>query len=193
MTRIHSIVPAALAALLLLPLSSAQEGAVEQFRRSAVNTPEPTDAGSWDGTWYYISRDQKMALWIRTTDGKPELQLQYFGFAMAENFVTDWNCHAEYEVKNLYPGRFDMHITERDENSIKGSLDWVLTIGDTTRSEKGDFIMYRAGVGRSIVIKFDNYARTESMGTERKSWRPQQAWTFRKASKRLVLWEELPF
>jgi hypothetical protein len=193
MIRIKRFLVAALAVLLLMPFAAAQEGNMDHFQRSNVVVPERTDEGVWDGTWYYISRDWKIALWIRTTDGSPELQLQFFGFAMAEHFITDWKGHADYDVKGRHFGRFDLATTERDEDTIKGKLDWELTVGEVTRIEQGDFTMYRAGDGRSIVMKFDDYVRLELQGNQRREWRPQQSWTFRKASNRLVMWEELPF
>ncbi len=193
MNSLHRFMAAALTVLFLLPAAYAQEMKTDRFQRRALMVPDRTDAGVWDGTWYYVSRDQKMALWIRTTDGLPELQLQYFGDVMVENFVTDWDGHAEYIVKRRHNGVFDMTITERDENTIRGAIDWTLQVGETTRTEKGAFTMYRAGHGRSIVMYFDEYERVETTATERRSWRPSQSWTFRKASKRLVEWEELPF
>jgi hypothetical protein len=193
MKPVHIFIVAALTALLLLPAVSAQDARTDRFQRRDLAIPDRTDAGVWEGTWYYISRDQKIALWIRTTDGLPEMQMQYFGFIMAEHFVTDWQGHADYDVKGRHLGQFDLAVTERDANTIKGSLDWTLRVGDITRSETGNFTMYRAGHGRGIVMRFDDYERVETTGTERRSWRPGQSWTFRKASKRLVLWEELPF
>jgi hypothetical protein len=183
----------ALAVLILTPAAYAQEQKTDRFQTRNLVVPDRTDAGVWDGTWYYLSRDQKMALWIRTTDGLPELQLQYFGYSMVENFYTDWQGHAEYDIKGKHFGVFDMSITERDENTIKGSVNWTLQVADTNRTETGTFTMYRAGHGRSIVMQFDDYERVETTEKERRSWRPQQSWIFRKASKRLVEWEELPF
>jgi hypothetical protein len=112
---------------------------------------------------------------------------------MAENFITDWNGHADYDVKGRYFGVYDLSITERDVNTIKGTIDWTLKVGGTTRTEKGKFTMYRAGSGRSIVMLFDDYTRIETTGDKRRIWRPQQSWTLQKASNRLVMWEELPF
>jgi len=193
MKPVHIFIVVVLAALLLPPAVPAQEERTDRFQRRDLIIPDRTDAGVWDGTWYYISRDHKIALWIRTTDGLPELQIQYFGFTMAEHFITDWQGHAEYDVKGRHLGRFDFAITERDANTIKGSMDWTLQVGETTRSETANFTMYRAGHGLSIIMRFNEYERVETTAKERRSWRPEQSWTFRKASKRLVLWEELPF
>lgn len=154
--------------------------------------PKRTDAGNWHGTWYYISRDAKMAIWIRSDNGAPEIKMRYFGMGTAEKFTTDWKGHAEYIFKNRYPGVFDLKIDERDENTIKGRWEWTLE-RDTTRIERGDFTMYRAGYGRSFVMRFDNYERIFIEGDREQVWRTDQALTFRKISKRLALWEELPF
>jgi len=193
MSRLYCFFVATIAILFLVPSASAQVGNVDAFQRSNVVVAERTDAGEWTGTWYFVSRDEKIALWIRTTGGQPELQLQYFGSILMEHIVTDWKGQADYDVKGRYFGRFDLNITERDENTIKGSLDWTLTVGETIRTERGNFTMYRAGHGRSLVMKFDDYVRIETIGSEQSEWRSQKAWTFRKASNRLVNWEELPF
>ena len=50
-----------------------------------------TDAGEWDGTWFYISRLEKMVLWIRTDNGKPEAKIRYQSKISPEYFETDWN------------------------------------------------------------------------------------------------------
>jgi hypothetical protein len=154
--------------------------------------PERTDAGEWFGTWYYISRDAKIAIWIRTTDGLPEVKMQYFAFGTAEQFETDWQGHAEYEFKRRYPGVFDMKIEERDADTIKGRWEWTLEM-ENTRIERGDFTMYRAGHGRSFVMKFDNYERIVIVDGHESVWRTDQVLSFRKISKRLARWVELPF
>jgi hypothetical protein len=181
--------------MLLFPsvIPAQRDMPADRYKLTDIRIPERSDAGVWDGTWFYVSRDQKIALWIRTEKGLPEIKLQFFGYAMAENFETDWKGRAEYVVKGRHPGRFELSVEERDENTISGSMEWTLEIGESVRTETGDFTIYRAGYGRSIVMRFDDYKRVVTTGKERKIWQPQQYWTFRKASKRLVLWEELPF
>ncbi len=188
--------PASLTALALIAAIALLAGALSHAQDVSGQTtlayPERTDAGEWQGTWYYVSRDAKIAIWIRVTDGLPEAMMQYFGIGAAEQFITDWNGHAEYDFKNRYKGVFDMKLLERDENTIKGRWEWTLE-KDTTRIERGDFTMYRAGYGRSFIMRFDNYERIFITGDHEQVWRTDQALSFRKISKRLARWEELPF
>jgi hypothetical protein len=53
--------------------------------------------------------------------------------------------------------------------------------------------MYRTGDGRFFVMEFDKLERVINLGEEEKVLSSSPSWTFRKASKRLVLWDELPF
>ena len=78
---------AALAIVVATPLVAQPSPAPHR----SVRIAERTDAGDWDGTWWYVSRDAKMALWIRTVDGVPELRFQYASKNAPEGFVTDWN------------------------------------------------------------------------------------------------------
>jgi hypothetical protein len=188
--------PVSLTALALIAAAAMFAGAHSHAQdipgTKTLTYPARSDAGEWHGTWYYISRDAKIAIWIRVTDGLPEAKMQYFGVGTAEQFATDWNGHAEYDFKNRHRGVFDLKFEERDANTIKGRWEWTLE-KDTTRIERGDFIMYRAGYGRSFVMRFDNYERIFVSGDREQVWRTDQALTFRKISKRLVMWEELPF
>ena len=67
----------------LLPLRSAEEQIVTQPERdpmgpTAVIVPERTNQGNWDGTWVYVNRDARYALWMRTgEDGRPEIRLKF--------------------------------------------------------------------------------------------------------------------
>jgi hypothetical protein len=66
--------------------------------RTTVTAPDRTDAGEWDGTWFYVTRARKMALWIRTEDGQPRMKLRLLGQSGGlESFTTDWDSQAEYE------------------------------------------------------------------------------------------------
>ncbi len=42
------------------------------YGKTGVAAPEPTDAGDWNGTWFYVSRLHKMAVWMRDNNGTPE-------------------------------------------------------------------------------------------------------------------------
>ena len=150
-----------------------------------------TDLGTWDGSWWHRSRDYNMAVWLRTVDGVPELKLQFFSLGRPEGFVTDWNGQATYEVRDGN-GSFSMTLTERDGVMLKGTWAWELDLGSSGRSEHGEFIVYRAGDGRTLAIDFAEITKVIRRGDRLQTVKVPQRLSFRKASKRLVLWDELP-
>jgi hypothetical protein len=157
-----------------------------------LRVPEPTNDGVWDGTWWYVNRDSKVAMWIRTVDGTPEVKFQYANRMASEMFTTDWNAQADYSTYNG-TGSFAMTFTERTADSIKAGWDWVLVVGKTNRKQRGKIRVFRTGTGRQMVMHFTEFEF--AIGPiDTAPWQAaEQAWTFRKASKRLVRWEELPF
>jgi hypothetical protein len=87
-----------------------------------------------------------------------------------------------------------LQASQRDANSIKGRWEWSLEVGTAARKQRGDVSLYRSGNGRSLVVHFDTCEVYIGPRDQPDSWRPiQESLTFRKASKRLVRWEELPF
>jgi hypothetical protein len=165
---------------------------VRKYGLSGKQVPERTDAGNWHGTWYYVSRDFKLAMWIRHEGEVPEVMLRFLSLAAPEGFQTDWAGQAEYPVRTG-SGTFRLTVTEGDANTIKGSWDWKLQMGKSARVETGTFTIFRTSDGRSLVMNFDELNRRIERGETKDEMRGAPAWTFRKASKRLALWDELPF
>jgi hypothetical protein len=180
------------AAALPSALVLAQSNRRNTFGHTDLRVPKPTDAGEWDGTWWYVNRDARMAIWLRTVDGLPELKFQFMSLSAPEGFATDWNAHSEYETRNA-AGLFDLQIDERDANTIKGTWNWTLDTDDSARRQRGEVTIFRTGSGRQLVVYFNRFEFSIGRKDQEK-WQPaRQSWTFRKASKRLVLWDELPF
>ena len=66
-------------------------------------------------------------------------------------------------------------------------------IGGSARIQEGDYTLYRAGDGRAMVLDFSSFEqRIEKPGPDEVAT-GDPSWTFKKASKRHVLWDELPF
>ena len=155
--------------------------------------PPRDDAGSWDGTWWYVSRDGKIALWIRTADGKPQIKLRYLSLNAPEGFETDWVGASDYITK-IGPGKFRLSLGESDANTITGKWDWTLDSTNSSRIEAGTFKMHRTNHGRQLAMVFDELIRTM-----RRQNKPDDVFTsapsltFFLGSKRQVLWDELPF
>ena len=161
--------------------------------RSRIKVPPPSERGEWGGTWFYVSRDARFALWFRDDeDGLPEVKLQYFGMQNAETFITDWKGQADYFYRDV-PGAFALSLTERDANLIKGNWSWVLDLGSSARTERASVELHRTGDGRRLVLVFDSLDLVVRRGTEVRHTNDRLAYTFAKVSKRLVRWEELPF
>ena len=160
--------------------------------RVSVYVPEPTQVGNWDGTWYYASVDAKMAIWMRTRRGTPEVKLRYQSGAKDLSFETDWEGKASYYAAEK-PATFEIHITRGDSSEIEGRWLWDVQFGTSGRTENGTFTLFRAQDGRIMVLKFQDYELVVTRGG--KTFRTDQPpiWAFTKASKRQVLWDELPF
>jgi hypothetical protein len=161
--------------------------------RLGLGLPEPTSQGKWDGTWIYISRDVRLALWMAQDEGKPIVKLRFEGTLRGtESFETDWMGKASYFVED-HPGKFAFELKETGPDLIVADWDWELDMRGSSRTEKADIEMYRAGDGRRLVMHFKDFERIVRSGGREKVQDFPQAWTFRKMSRRLVLWEELPF
>lgn len=159
-----------------------------------VGLPGKTTEGRFEGTWIYRSRDFQAAIWLRDRpDGPPEVRFHYVSNAAPEEFATDWTGHATYYIAGQ-PATFAIDLTEGNADEARGTWNWSVQFAKAGREEKGRFSMYRAADGRQLVLKFDEYTRTLVRGDDARRYDfDSHAMTFFKASRRLVLWEELPF
>ncbi len=171
-------------AIVALPTALAQDFS----GRMGLSLPDRNDAGTWDGTWYYMTRDTQVALWIRSHGRAPEVRLQYHH--ETEGFLTDWSGQARYTASGK-PGVFSMTLSERDPNTIRAKWFWELGRDVRRRTESAWVTLYRAADGRSLVMNFEELERALGDSGPRLAY--EQVWVFRKASNREVRWEELPF
>jgi len=160
--------------------------------RGRVFVPAPTSEGNWDGTWMYKSRDFYLALWARSVDGKPELKLQYMGLATPEAFETDWSGDAVYYVAGEQ-ATFHLAVEEGGADRFRGRWDWDVQFQDSGRTERGSFEGYRSGDGRTLNLEFDKLERIISRLGKEKHLVASPVWSFRKVSRRLIRWDEIPF
>jgi len=185
--------------LLLLPVllvtGSSPALAQDSMNRSTITSiarPERTDAGVFDGTWYYVQRDGRMALWARGNAGKLELKIRYQSAQGLESFETDLTTGADYDLSGK-PARFSIEMSQADENTVEGHWFWEVKSRKASRLEEGDFTMYRAGDGRQLVMDFSSFQKKLTSQGRSGGYEGPLIWHFNKASKRLVRWEELPF
>jgi len=184
----------ALASALALAAAGASAPRAQEslyFGKTGVEPPARTDAGSFSGTWFYVNRDWKVALWIEDQEGSPQVKLRLLSIATAEGFETEWGGHAEYAFRGM-PGRFDARVERRDADTIEGVWDWELGEPGRRRIERAKFKLYRAADGRQAVFQFDDFERVYEERPPR-LYTERMIWTFRKVSRRQALWAELPF
>ena len=160
--------------------------------RTALALPQATDRGNWTGTWIYINRDVRFALWMKEEGDKIVAKMQYLGaYLTPETFETDWSGQANYTVQEK-PATFSFVLDDITDDRIEASWDWVLNMHGSGREEHGKLELYRAGDGRRLVMHFKDFDRVIERAGQRMIHDKPQAWTFTKISRRLARWEELP-
>jgi len=160
--------------------------------RLLLRKPEPTTSGSFDGTWMYVNRDSRFALWVRTKNGVSQVKVQYQSLANPEAFETDWDGKAVYYLAGT-PVTFDLKLGRCNADQILGDWSWVLDTPETVRKETADLVVNRTGNGRTLLMDFQNYQKLLRRNGQDKTVKVPVAWTWTKISKRELLWDELPF
>ena len=160
--------------------------------RQLLKKPEPTTAGSFDGTWMYINRDMRFVMWARTKDGVPQVRLQFQSLANPEAFETDWDGKAVYYLAGT-PVHFDLKLGTANADEILGAWSWTLRLEGTGRAETADVVIHRTGYGRTLLMDFQNYQKVITKNGKDQIVKMPVAWTWTKVSKRELLWDELPF
>jgi len=188
---------ALLVALLAPPVMLAQEEEPAErfdawFGRSTIGIPTYTERGDWFGSWWYINRDYHVGLWVRPGDNGPEMKVQVFRLGGKESFTTDWSGDSDYIAKGG-TGTFRFDILSADDNRAEAAWFWNLEFPNSARKEEGALKIYRTGDGRHVVFLMIDGEVTLRRGTEIHSVPLAQTWTFRKASRRLIGWDEFPF
>ena len=160
--------------------------------RQVLKKADPTTAGSFDGTWMYVNRDMRMALWVRTKDGVPQVRLQFQSLANPEAFETDWDGKAVYYLAGT-PVNFELKLGAANADQILGAWSWTLKLEGTGRAETADVVLYRTEYGRTLQMDFQNYQKVITKGGKDQTIRMPVVWIWTKLSKRELLWDELPF
>lgn len=153
---------------------------------------DETSLGNFDGTWMYVNRDSRFAMWIRTKDGRKQVRLQFQSLAGPEAFETDWDGKAVYYMAGQ-PVTFELALATADAARMTGSWSWIAQLEGASRKETADLLIYRTAYGRSLQMDFKNYEKTMTLGGKDRTARVPTSWSWIKVSKRELLWEELPF
>jgi hypothetical protein len=189
-----TIAAAALAALALTAFAAEEKTNLPAFgtERLLLKKPDPVFAGSFDGTWMYVNRDSRFALWARTKNGVTKVKVQFQSLANPEAFETDWDGKALYYLAGT-PVTFEFKLGECNANQILGSWSWVLESDRRSRRETADVVINRTGFGRTLLMDFQNYKKVTTRDGQDSTMAVPVAWTWTKISKRELLWDELPF
>ena len=181
--------------LAFLSLTAVPLPAADESSPAALSNVLPEDAsldGNWHGTWIYVSREHRFALWVQMQGDHVEVRLRYQSMGSGESFQTDWNGQATYVV-NRGNGTFSFDITKSDENLLFGDWFWRLEYPNSSRTETSPIRMYRIADGRMLRIEFPEFERTLVKRDKRTHSKVNHSWSFRKISRRILLWDELPF
>ena len=160
-----------------------------------VESPTATSEGNWHGTWQFTSRAERLAFFMRQPDAGPvELRVRFAGTRPYQRFETDWTGSTTYSVAGR-PASFELSISERTDDRIRGTITWEIPAsGDVRERRTGHFVLFREFDGRRMQLRVDNF--------ETKRFTPEEVldtrvtrleWNFLKRSKRIVLWDELPY
>lgn len=180
------------AAATVLPAGAQPRETLTPWGRAAVAVPESTSRGSWDGSWIHKSRDHQMAFFARTVDGKTQIKVHFQSLSNAEAFESDWTGKATYYLSG-FPATFEMKILEAGSDEIRGTWERSVDFSDSGKSETGRFRIYRSGAGRNLVVLFETWEKITRRFGDVSRWDNPPLWTFMKVSRRVVLWDELPF
>ncbi len=192
--RIQRFAGAGLVAAMLVLTAAVPSSAQQDPKAPGISKrrmPPSTTDGSWDGTWFYMNRDMKMALWFLTEGDTVKVKLQYLDMADAESFATNWEGQAEYAHRGSQ-GKMSIGLQETSPDRMAGDWSWELKNKVSSRVESGQFEMFRSLDGRSLVMAFSDLSR-KFQGKRSQELELDAIWTFRKASRRHVVWGELPF
>ncbi|MEW5805881.1 MAG: hypothetical protein AB1756_00755 [Acidobacteriota bacterium] len=154
--------------------------------------PPPTEKGSFVGTWYYVDRDQQFAIFLMKEGRKVKAKLRW-EMKTGESFETDWDGECRY----MYRGNegivhFDI-ANPGNKKRLDGKWLWQYKYGANERKEMATFNIYRAEEGLKLVWLMPDWQKVFREGDKEKKMKFQQMHILRKASERIINWEEIPF
>lgn len=180
-------------------------GAAALVGLAATRTPPPaeTTAGKFEGTWYRVDPENRQAVQFRRSENGRGWDLRFY-WRSADGFEidTDWASRHTFTYKG-FPGVLVLNVDPKLSNESRVTVHYRRDQDGASAShltEEGDLILYRTGDGRLLVwlqdpLKIDTtvaepIAPYEEDGAKRDE---QRLWQFGKVSKRLILWDEIPW
>ena len=199
--------PAPAAALALLAacalLVMLGPAAIAPARAALPETPPPSAAGRFEGTWFRQEPGAKQVVWIRQV-GKSkafEVRLSWWTDQGLE-FDSDWQPRTEFSYRG-FQGLFELAVDRkastrdqllvryrREQDGVRSSH--LVETGDVRLQRVGDMgweLLWIQDPMKSVVTVGEplepSQARTEKDG--------QRIWLFQKASHRVLPYDEIPW
>ncbi len=165
--------------------------------------PPETAAGKFEGTWYRVDPENKQALQLRrSADGRGWDLRFYWRTGDEFEIDTNWETHHRFTYKG-FPGVLDMVVDRKLSTDKRLAVHYRRDQDGANQShmtEEGDLFIYRVADGRTLVwlqdpLKIDvkvaePIAPYEEDGAKRAE---QRMWRFSKVTRRLILWDEIPW
>ncbi|RMF70698.1 MAG: hypothetical protein D6738_15465 [Acidobacteria bacterium] len=170
---------------------------------SAQEPPQPTDTGTFLGTWARVEPGQRQALQVRRTDdGRWEVRLYWW---TSEDFLVDtgWTGAVDYRWRG-HAGRIALEVDQQASDGSRIRARWSRE-QDGERashlSEQGPVEIYRAGQrGEKLAFVVDPLRLSVEVGEpiapyelDARERTTRRVWIMRKVSRRLIGWDEIPW
>ncbi len=183
--KVRMIISLAVSMMIVLPLCA-------QVFDGKRHIPVPTSEGTFMGTWFYVDRDMRFAIYFREEEGKIQAKLRWEIYH-SEMFETDWDGKCTY----MYEGNEgNVHLdiaNPENKDQLEGKWSWRLGSGTGERIEEGTFTIYRSEKGLKLAWIMPDWSQRFKSGEKEKKYKYEQMHILRKASNRLIQWDEIPF
>ena len=166
---------------------------------AAHDRPEPTKAGSWEGSWYYSDRFSRMAFWFDGEKGKMKIRYRYevkgSGDESEMAYGDTGASGTGSSAAGTGPGSITFTSKVQSDGSIRGRIvrTWPEPVHGGTIVESNDFEAWRILGGDEMFLLFHNTTRETRGGNAAPTTEPvpDQGFTLRKLTDEIVRWEEL--
>ena len=165
------------------------------FADTTDRRPPPIDVGNFEGTWYYTDPAYRIAIFVEK-DKTGLLRLRYHVRTKGgSEYETDAGGYAKSIDEDGNVVEVFLSATPVGPNKITGHYERTVYIKKTRLVESADFEMYRAEMGKKLVVTYPIYKteRFDPNGRAQSSTETQVIRLFRKVSEIAVDFDEIDF
>jgi hypothetical protein len=177
--------------------------AIAPARAALPETPPPSAAGRFEGTWFRQEPGAKQVVWIRQAGKSRTLELRlYWWTDQGLEFDSGWKPRAEFSYRG-FPGLFELAIDRKASSPEQLLLRYRREQHGARTSrlvETGDVRLQRTGdMGWELVWIQDPMKTVVTIGEplepgqERTEKDGKRIWVFQKASHRVLPFDEIPW